>query len=400
MQLHLPQIRLAIEREEEGKEVAHRWGFSVVRDEDGCFCLIHNEMRVILLFLSVVGVILIGALLIAKYGLNKLDMDDIQANMYNEGVTVAGIFAGMACFLSAVHIQQHQRHFLHAASQRHLLWVLGMVPVYSVASFLGLVALKTGGDWSMYIDFVRVVYEALVIYQFFILLTKYLGGSDGVIAFLHRKAPAEYPWPLNKCFAARVCDANLLRFMKRGALQYACVAPLTALCAMMFRQMGLYEDGDLAPHNAYFWCSLSINFSQLWALYCLVWFFQLMSAELAPFKPMVKFLVVKLVVFFTFWQGIALAIGVKYSLISDNRADNMSVGQVQVAISNTLITIEMFIAAIAVWFCIWAAILQCCLIFACSDVSCICISVGLFFRFNSTSMHFRGKCMPTALCNS
>jgi hypothetical protein len=114
--------------------------------------------------------------------------------------------------------------------------------------------------------------------------------------------------------------------------------------------MGMYEDGDLAPHNAYFWCSLAINFSQLWALYCLVWFFQLMSVELAPFKPMVKFLVVKLVVFFTFWQGIALAIGVKYSLISDNRADNMSVGQVQVAISNTLIAIEMFIAAIAVCF--------------------------------------------------
>jgi hypothetical protein len=191
------------------------------------------------------------------------------------------------------------------------------------------------------------------------------------VAIFHRKPPAVFPWPLNKCLAARPCDSDFLWFLKNGTLQYAIVAPLTAFCAMFFQQMGWYEDGVLSPANAYFWCSMAINCSQLWALYALVWMFTILKEELEPFNPMIKFLTVKMVyldqylfyncnskilnqsfsllqvVFFTFWQGIALALAVRYSLITDDRSDNMTTGQVQVAINNTLICVEMFIASIA-----------------------------------------------------
>jgi hypothetical protein len=44
------------------------------------------------------------------------------------------------------------------------------------------------------------------------------------------------------------------------------------------------------------------NFSQLWALYCLLKFFYACRDELAPWRPVGKFLCVKSVVFFTWWQ--------------------------------------------------------------------------------------------------
>ena len=47
--------------------------------------------------------------------------------------------------------------------------------------------------------------------------------------------------------------------------------------------------------------------SQCWALYCLVMFFRAVRAELAPIRPLRKFLCVKSVIFLTFWQDVRAA---------------------------------------------------------------------------------------------
>lgn len=50
-----------------------------------------------------------------------------------------------------------------------------------------------------------------------------------------------------------------------------------------------------------------LNFSQTWALYCLVQFYTVTKKKLEPIKPLAKFLVFKSIVFLTWWQGVAVA---------------------------------------------------------------------------------------------
>jgi len=53
-------------------------------------------------------------------------------------------------------------------------------------------------------------------------------------------------------------------------------------------------------------CSAAVFFSVTFALYYLVLFFHTLHEELAPYKPLVKFLTIKGVLFLTFWQEIIL----------------------------------------------------------------------------------------------
>ena len=57
----------------------------------------------------------------------------------------------------------------------------------------------------------------------------------------------------------------------------------------------------------YPYLAVILNFSQTWALYCLVQFYSVIKDKLAPIKPLAKFLTFKSIVFLTWWQGVVVA---------------------------------------------------------------------------------------------
>jgi hypothetical protein len=72
---------------------------------------------------------------------------------------------------------------------------------------------------------------------------------------------------------------------------------------------------------------------------------------LKPYKPVLKFLTVKSVIFLTFWQGVLLAVFEKIKIIEAFEGSaNLSAGTVAAGWQNFLICIEMFFASIALRF--------------------------------------------------
>lgn len=51
-----------------------------------------------------------------------------------------------------------------------------------------------------------------------------------------------------------------------------------------------------------------LNFSQMWALYCLVQFYNVTHERLEPIRPLAKFISFKAIVFATWWQGVGIAL--------------------------------------------------------------------------------------------
>ena len=177
-----------------------------------------------------------------------------------------------------------------------------------------------------------------------LLLTRYLGGHDGALLILRREQNRTMTWPSPCCcLPAFTFSENFLHHIKRGTLQYVIISPLASFVAVVLGAVGHYEDGVIDWYNGYVYVALVQNVTQMVSLYCLVWFYLMAKDDLAPFKPLAKFLVVKSVVFFTFWQGIFINILTKVGVISDS--GDFSATEIQLGLQDFIICIEMFFAA-------------------------------------------------------
>lgn len=179
-----------------------------------------------------------------------------------------------------------------------------------------------------------------------LLLTKYLGGHAGVVAVLKEKSEQYVKWPQPFCCFPRAhLGSTFLWAIKRGTMQYVFISPVVSFSAVILAAFGKYGDGVIDWEEGYVYVMIIQNFTQLMALYCLVWFYVVVGEDLKPFHPLAKFIVVKSVVFFTFWQGVGINLFVKLGWIQDE--SDLSANEVQLALQDFIICVEMFIAAAA-----------------------------------------------------
>ncbi|XP_046362383.1 transmembrane protein 184B-like [Haliotis rufescens] len=266
---------------------------------------------------------------------------------------IAGTFAVAAILITCHQIYLHLRYYTCPNEQRWIVRVLFIVPIYSFDSFLSLMFFNND-SYYVYFDSIRDCYEAFVIYSFLSLCYEYLGGEGAIMSEIRGK-PIRSSWLwCTCCLAGRQYTIGFLRFCKQATLQFCIIKPVMAVLTLILQAFSLYKDGNFSHGGGYLYITIIYNISVSLALYGLILFYNATKELLSPYEPILKFCIIKSVIFLSFWQGVVLAILEKTEVISPIFAEGnqlkVGVGTVSAGWQNFLICAEMFMAAIALRF--------------------------------------------------
>ncbi|KGO69428.1 Organic solute transporter Ost-alpha [Penicillium italicum] len=220
-----------------------------------------------------------------------------------------------------------------------------VVPIYAVSSWTSIISLRA----AQFLDPVRDIYEAFTIYTFFQLLINFLGGERAVIIMAHGRPPISHAWPMNHFLPKiDISDPHTFLAVKRGILQYAWLKPILALASIIMKATDTYQEGYIGLGSGYLWTGIIYNVSVTISLYSLAMFWVCLHDDLTPFRPIPKFLCVKLIIFASYWQGFFLSILQWLGALGNVAGytpDNLAA-----AIQDSLICFEMPIFAMAHWY--------------------------------------------------
>ncbi|KAG5549198.1 hypothetical protein RHGRI_014535 [Rhododendron griersonianum] len=209
---------------------------------------------------------------------------------------------------------------------------------------------------SMASDILRNCYEAFALYSFGSYLIACLGGERRVIELLEDesekllsksllegaedKPKSEHRTLRNFFLQPCVLGKDLLSIEKFGLVQYMILKTVCAFLALILELFGVYGDGEFKWYYGYPYIAVVLNFSQMWALYCLVQFYNVTHERLKPIKPLAKFISFKAIVFATWWQGVGIALLCTIGILPKEE-------KFQTGLQDFLICIEMAVAAVA-----------------------------------------------------
>ncbi|KAL6217939.1 hypothetical protein ACLB2K_011156 [Fragaria x ananassa] len=266
-----------------------------------------------------------------------------------------GVFVLMTLTLSIYLLFEHLSAYKNPEEQKFLIGVILMVPCYAVESLVSLVNPSISVDCAI----LRDCYESFAMYCFGRYLVACLGGEERTIEFMERQGRASYktpllvdssgngtvthPFPMNLILKPWKLGQGFYQLVKFGIVQYMITKSLSAILAVILEAFGVYCDGEFKWGCGYPYIAVVLNFSQSWALYCLVQFYTVTKDELAHIKPLYKFLTFKSIVFLTWWQGVAIALLYTLGLFKSPIAQGL---QFKSSVQDFIICIEMGIASV------------------------------------------------------
>ncbi|KAH7525170.1 protein LAZ1 homolog 1 [Ziziphus jujuba] len=282
------------------------------------------------------------------------NMDAESGVVFSWPIFSASIFVVVALALSMYLIFEHLAAYNQPEEQKFMIGLILMVPVYALESFLSLL----DSNAAFNCEIIRDCYEAFALYCFERYLIACLGGEESTIAFMESQSVAdpktpllneayaygvvEHPFPLNCCLGDWYLGPNFYHAVKIGIVQYMILKIICALIAIILETFGVYGEGRFEWRYGYPYLAVVLNFSQTWALYCLVQFYTVTKEKLEPIKPLAKFLVFKSIVFLTWWQGVAIGFLFSMGFLKGSLALEL-----KTRIQDYIICIEMGVAAVA-----------------------------------------------------
>ncbi|XP_042507922.1 LOW QUALITY PROTEIN: protein LAZ1 homolog 2 [Macadamia integrifolia] len=286
--------------------------------------------------------------------INILEYGEVYTKLHQPAVILGGCFVLVALVLSIHLIFQHLRSYTNPEEQKWMVAVIFMVPVYASESIISL----WNPRFSIACDILRNCYESFALYAFGRYLVACLGGEERVMELLECESRKQLSKPsvkedkplleqaahkrsfLNFFLQPSALGKDLYRTVKFGLVQYMILKTLCAFLAFLLELFGVYGDGEFMWYYGYPYIAAVLNFSQMWALYCLVQFYNVTHQRLQPIQPLAKFISFKAIVFATWWQGVGIAILCALGVLPND-------WKFRNGLQDFLICIEMAIAAVA-----------------------------------------------------
>jgi len=131
---------------------------------------------------------------------------------------------------------------------------------------------------------------------------------------------------------------------KQLVLQYVIIRPTCSIAGVIMEIIGVYGIGEFSPKKGYFYIAIIQNISVIISVYCLILFYVAAKEELDKREAIHKFLCIKFVIFFCFWQSIFIAVLAYVGVI--RRVGGWTQLEVTTGLQEMLIVIEMYIVAI------------------------------------------------------
>ncbi|KAL2254240.1 UNVERIFIED_CONTAM: Transmembrane protein [Sesamum indicum] len=150
--------------------------------------------------------------------------------------------------------------------------------------------------------------------------------------------PYSIGWVSNTILKLPFVLERFIRRCKQGCLQFVILKPILVAVTFILYAKGKYEDGNFNPRQSYLYITIIYTISYSMALYALALFYVACRDLLQPFNPVPKFIIIKSVVFLTYWQGVLVFLAAKSGLIKDTEE--------AAEFQNFIICVEMLIAAL------------------------------------------------------
>lgn len=251
---------------------------------------------------------------------------------------VATLAAWLSIMISCWTIMRHLLNYSDPKQQLYIVRILMMIPAYAVQTWLSMKHPR----YYLWFNAGRDIYEAYVLYIFMQLLIQYLGGERVIIVHLELKGRVRRPWP---CHNKRKIQTDKIFFlrMKQGVLQFVIIKPITAVLSLFADSLGIYGDGSFALNRWFIYLSFINNVSVSISLMWLVLFYSTTEDKLKPYRPLSKFLWIKAVLFFSFWQSWVFVILTKLDLFGKDHDEGQVLAN---KILNILIWMEMLFISI------------------------------------------------------
>jgi len=146
------------------------------------------------------------------------------------------------------------------------------------------------------------------------------------------------------CLSPWIMGEQFLRKCRTGVFQFVVVRFVLVVSGLILKTIGQYHEGQYSTHSLHLYFTLANGLSQAYALYSLFMFYHCTNKELKAIRPFTKFLCIKLVIFFSWWQGLAIFILVRCGHISSGHGH--SANEVASLIQRLLVGMEMLVASV------------------------------------------------------